>query len=87
MEIPLDTNSAELSTVSRGFKSTQSFRSRTLKFVRQSLGFAAAEENVRLPDLDPVVTSFEIVGEALMTSYTLGRHLNVLQRKTTLKIG
>ena len=52
----------------------QSFRSRTSKFIRQSLGLAIAEDNVAMgpPETDPLITSFGIVGEALVTSYTLG---------------
>ncbi len=82
MKIFSETDSAELSTMSRDFKSAQSFRSRTLKFVRQSLGFAAAEEDVTLPESAPVITSFEVAREALMTSYTLGRSSDALQEKS-----
>ena len=61
--------------MSRDFELAQNFRSRTLKFVRQSLGFADSEEVVVLepPESDRIITSFETVGQALMTSYTLSR--------------
>ena len=71
-------DSTELSARGCDLKSLQSFRSRTSNFVRQSLGFPVAEDNVVLgpPESDPVITSFGIVGKALKTSYTLGRSCN-----------
>ena len=64
--------------MSRNLKGFQNFRSRTSKFVRQSLGFASAEDNVALgpPETNLLITSFGIVGEALMNSYTVGKFCN-----------
>ena len=74
----LETDSTELSTKSCKVEAMQSFRSRTSKYVRQSLGFASAEDNVASgpPETDLLITSFGIVGEALMSSYTLGKSCN-----------
>lgn len=71
----LETDSTELSTRSRDVQSMQSFRSRTSIFVRKSLGFAATEDDVATgpPESDPLITSFGVVGEALVTWYTLGK--------------
>ena len=63
----------ELNTMSRDLGAAQCFRSRTLKFVRESLGFSVPEENGAPgpTESDPVITSFGIVGEAMVASYTL----------------
>lgn len=70
-----ETDSTELSTRSRDVQSMQSFRSRTSKFVRKSLGFAAIEDDIATgpSESDPLIPSFGIVGEALVTSCTLGK--------------
>ena len=61
--------------MSHDFKLAQNFRSSTLTIVRQSLGFAVDEENIvaDIPESNPVITSFRIVGQALMSSYNIGR--------------
>ena len=64
----------ELNTMSRDLSAAQCFRSRTLKFVRESLGFSSVPEENGAPgptESDAVITSFGIVGEAMVASYTL----------------
>ena len=74
-KIPSETDSTELSTRSRKIESMQNFRSRTSKFVQQSLGFAVAEDEMAPGPLEqnPLITSFGVIGEAFMTSCTIGR--------------
>ena len=74
----LESDSTELSTRSRNFEAMQSFRSRTSKYVRESLGFPSTEDNVVLgpPETNLLITSFGIVAQALMSSYTLGKSYN-----------
>ena len=75
----LESDSTELSTRSRNFEAMQSFRFRTSKYIRQSLGFASAEDKLSLgpPETNLLITSFGIVGEALMSSYTPGKDCNI----------
>ena len=70
-----ETDSTEMSALCCNSDLTQNFRSRTSKFIRNSLGFTTPEENAAQepPESNPLITSFGIVGEALKTSYTRGR--------------
>ncbi|KAL9611919.1 MAG: hypothetical protein Q9167_003472, partial [Letrouitia subvulpina] len=56
--------------MSQDFSSTQTFRSRTLKFVRQSLGFDDSQDSSSSQESNPTIISFEPVGKAITAVYT-----------------
>ena len=87
--MPLETDSMELSDIARDPQMMNRFRLRTSNFVRQSLGFAVTEDNATLGPLEsnPLISSFGIVGEALMTSYTRGRSRFAKNREERLTPG
>lgn len=70
----LETDTSEIASLNKDYSSGQSFRWRTLLYVRSSLGFeiSATDQQVVDQELDVTITSFGTIGEALRSSCSLG---------------
>ena len=70
----LETDSSAVSSLIKDYSAGQSFRWRTLLYVRSSLGFeiSAADQQVVDQELDALITSFGSVGEAMRSFCSLG---------------
>ncbi|KAL8752018.1 MAG: hypothetical protein Q9184_005875 [Pyrenodesmia sp. 2 TL-2023] len=77
----METDSTEFSSMSEDFSSTQTFRDRTLAFVRVSLGFEdpAAQNSF---ENDTVITCFDVIGKEVLDAYNptqIGRLLEQIE--------
>ncbi|KAL8892811.1 MAG: hypothetical protein Q9192_005566 [Flavoplaca navasiana] len=66
----METDSTEFSSMSEDFYSTQTFRDRTLAFVRAALGFGEPTAHDTCSENDTVITCFDVVGKAVVDSYS-----------------
>ena len=75
----IETDSTEFSSMSEDFHSTQTFRDRTLAFVRTALGFGEQPTaNDSCSKNDTVINCFDVVGKAVVDSYSPSRAFSSL---------
>ena len=81
----LETDTSALASLNKDFSAGQSFRRRTLLYVRSSLGFEISAADQQVVDQEPnvLITSFESIGQPIRKLCSLGTVTNLKSAITT----